>query len=550
MPWRGPEEEGEFPTLGYAVADYIEALCVIPDGPNQADPFVLTDEQLRFLLHHYRLRPTAVVDVMKPGRAWVNKESQLVRPQKWGKGPFAAAHICAEAKGPVLFDGWDANGDPVGRPWATPWIQVTAAAEDQTDNIWNALLPMIQLGPLADIIPDTGFGRINVPSNAVRRGQRETKSTGGFIEPVSANALTRLGQRLTFDVHDETGLWLASNRGHWLYQTKRRNLAGMQGRSVQHTNAWDPSEDSVAQRTDQSPRQNVHRDNRRLSGVDTSDPVERRRVFAFVYGDSASAPAGAPWKPWVDLDSIEDGWKELAEHDQPQADRFFANVIGKSSAAAFDAAKWLTLRLDFIVPKRSLITLGFDGAKFFDSTGLVATHVEEGHQFVVGEWERPEDADDDWEIDTSEVTAALDEVWKFHKVWRLYGDPPYWEDVMDAWAGKYGERKIVKWWTNRPRQMCFAVRNYTQAMAGEKPAISHDGNDTLARHIANSRRLKTNVKDDDGKTPLHRIAKEFKGSPNKIDLAMAGCLSWEARGDCIASGGLKRARRGGGFSMS
>ena len=116
--WRGPSRQGEFPTLGYEVADWIEAHCVIPDGPNMGQPFVLTDEQLRFLLWHYRLKPDARPDPGKPSAAFVYRRSMLVRPQKWGKGPLSAGWICAEAEGPVLFDGWDAAGEPVGKPWS------------------------------------------------------------------------------------------------------------------------------------------------------------------------------------------------------------------------------------------------------------------------------------------------------------------------------------------------------------------------------------------------------------------------------------------------
>jgi len=32
MPWRGPREAGEYPTLGYLVGEWIEANLVIPDG--------------------------------------------------------------------------------------------------------------------------------------------------------------------------------------------------------------------------------------------------------------------------------------------------------------------------------------------------------------------------------------------------------------------------------------------------------------------------------------------------------------------------------------
>ena len=35
------------------------------------------------------------------------------------------------------------------------------------------------------------------------------------------------------------------------------------------------------------------------------------------------------------------------------------------------------------------------------------------------------------------------------------------------------------------------------------------------------------------------IRKERPDSPNKMDLAMAGCLSWEARTDAIAAGATK-----------
>src|SRR5690349_12871538 len=120
MPWRGPEFPGEFPTLGYQVAELIQAACAIPDGQRMGEPFLLTDEQLRCLLWHYRIDPDT-------GRFVYFRGSQLTRPQKWGKGPFSAAFICAEAhpEAPVLFDGWDASGEPVGRPWPTPHIQVT-----------------------------------------------------------------------------------------------------------------------------------------------------------------------------------------------------------------------------------------------------------------------------------------------------------------------------------------------------------------------------------------------------------------------------------------
>jgi hypothetical protein len=61
--WARPKDDppNTFPTLGYQVADWIESRCAIPDREMIGEPFLLTDEQLRFLLHFYRLDPPSEV---------------------------------------------------------------------------------------------------------------------------------------------------------------------------------------------------------------------------------------------------------------------------------------------------------------------------------------------------------------------------------------------------------------------------------------------------------------------------------------------------------
>jgi hypothetical protein len=205
----------------------------------------------------------------RPADAWAFRRSQLVRPQKWGKGPFSAAIICARGGRPGRVRGWarwDAYrcsdhgcpcgwvyvyepGEPMGRPWATPLIQITAASEDQTDNVYRQLVPMIELGPLADVIPDTGETRINLPG-------------GGRIDPVTSKARSRLGQPVTFVLQDETGTWTEVERRPALADTQRRGLAGMGGRAIETTNAWDPAENSVAQQTAEAAAKDIYRDHR------------------------------------------------------------------------------------------------------------------------------------------------------------------------------------------------------------------------------------------------------------------------------------------------
>lgn len=517
MPWRGPELPNEFPTLGYQIADWIEARCAIPDREFIGDPFLLTDEELAFLLHFYRLDP-------QTGRFHYHRGAQLTRPQKWGKGPLSAAIICAEAEGPVLFDGWDAAGEPVGKPWPTPLIQVTAVSEDQTENVYSALLPMIELGALHGEIEDTGLGRINLPD-------------GGKIEPVTSRGVSRLGQRITFTVQDQTESWNATNGGRKLADNQRRNLAGMKGRWLSTPNAWDPAEDSVAQYTAEHELDGVYHDDvEPPDGLSVRNKGERRRALRAVYGDAVTGrrdgKKGAI-KPWIDLDRIEAEIVALLPRDPAQAERFFLNRKRAAEAAAFDFEAWKRASRKQRPDYRSLIVIGVDGARFADSLAVIATDVESGFQWPLGIWTKPENAPDTYEHPLTEVDGAVREAFQHFEVWRLYADPQWIDVLVDGWQGDFGSKRVLEWYTNRPRQTAWAVRNYADAIAAGD--VTHDGDEVFAQHIRNAVRRKLNVYDDEHRQ-MWTLSKERPGSPRKIDAAMAAVLSWEARGDARAGG--------------
>jgi hypothetical protein len=520
MPWRGPELPNEYPTLGYQVADWIEARCAIPDREFVGDPFLLTDDQLAFLLAFYRLDPDSGVFVHYRG-------GQLTRPQKWGKGPLTAAVICAEAQGPVRFGGWDADGEPVGIPVPTPLIQVTAVSEAQTQNVYSALLPMIQLGALHGEIEDTGLGRINL-------------SGGGKIEPVTASGRSRLGQRLTFATQDQTESWLASNGGRDLADNQRRNLAGMGGRWLSTPNAWDPAEDSVAQYTSEHEHEGVlHDDVEPPESLSIRNKAELRRMLRHVYGDAVTGRRDGRANgvtPWIDLDRIEAEIKALVERDPAQAERWFCNRKRAAESAAFSVGRWADSATPAYEPPRgALVVLGIDGAIFDDALAIVATEVSTGFQWLVGLWERPADAGPGYEHPFDEIDGALADVIDGgrYDVWRAYVDPQWIKDWVDVWQGRWGAERISVWRTNRPRPIAWAVRNYADAIAAGR--VAHDGNEDFARHVGNARKQKLTVRDDKG-TLMHTIAKDRSDSPHKMDAAMAGVLSRECQGDAIAAG--------------
>lgn len=511
MPWRPPDYDGEFPSLGWDIVDWIEASLTVPDGEDQGRPLKLTNEQVSFVVRFYRLDP-------RTGRR-VYRRGVLVRPKGWGKSPFLAGLSLAELVAPVVFDGWDAAGEPVGRPQPTPWIQIAAVSEDSTDNTWSSLLQMVEDGSVVEQVPgiDVGITRINLPG-------------GGKIEPVTSSAGSREGQRLTFAVPDETHLWTPTNGGVKLAATLRRNLAKMDGTSVETTNAPFLGEQSVAEATIEACRRGgagargILFDHREAPEVDLDDRRALRKALALVYGDSS----------WINLDRLLD---EIADPDTSPDDarRFYLNQVRAAADRAFDRDRWAELaRPDTVVPDKTPIVAGFDGSRFDDATALIGTVIATGFQFVLGMWEKPPGPEGEgWEVPADEVDAAVDDAFTRFRVWRLYVDPPYWESNTAAWAGRYGDKRVLEWWTHRDRQIAFALRAYRQAMTtGE---LTHDGDPVMARHIGNAVRRRARARDDDGK-PMWTIGKPARQSPYKIDGAVAGCISWEARRDAVAAG--------------
>jgi hypothetical protein len=531
----------DFPTL-FVAAEWLEAHCVVPDGFEKGRPFELVDWQAWALLNFYRLKPEAQVGQLAP--AFEFRRAQIVLPQKAGKAPYTAAHICVEAVGPALFAGWAQgsetwdcsdhgcgcgwvyeyeSGEAMGAPWPTPLIQITATSDDQTDNIYGALRPMIDDGPLAALIPKTGEEFIRLPNK-------------GRIDTVTSNARSRLGQRVTYVPQDETGIWTPQSGMVKVAETQRRGLAGMGGRAEETTNAWNPAEGSVAQRTAEATTDDIFRLHPQApASLSYRNKAERRKIHRTVYQGCR----------WVDLDAIEAEAAELLQVDPGQAERFFGNRTVAGADQAFDVDRWRKRAdTDYEPEPSALIVIGGDGARFDDALALIATEVESGFQWPLGIWERPEGAPEDYEHPFDDVDGVMIEAFERYDVWRAYLDPQYIELLVDRWQGRWGEKRVIRWYMNRPRQVGYAVRNFTSAIgAGD---VSHSGDPVHERHIANARRMKLNVYDED-RRPLHAISKDRPMSRNKMDAAAASVVSWEARGDAIAAGATKTASRGFAF---
>jgi hypothetical protein len=85
----------------------------VPDGYSRRQPFKMSDWQFWVTANHYRIRDDAKFDPADPPRnqAFFYRRSQVVAPQKTGKGPWSASITCVEAVGPSQFIGWAGPDD-------------------------------------------------------------------------------------------------------------------------------------------------------------------------------------------------------------------------------------------------------------------------------------------------------------------------------------------------------------------------------------------------------------------------------------------------------
>jgi hypothetical protein len=528
--------------------EWIERHCVVPDGFRKGAPFELYDYQLRYLAAFYLVKGTTRWDQSNPvlGPAFVYRRGLLIGPQKVGKGPHTAGHVCLEGVGPALFAGWAGEddgyvcadwgcrcgweypyepGEPMGMPWPTPLIQITAFSEEQTDNIYDALRPMIDEGPLHDVIPKTGEEFIRLPG-------------GGRIDTVTSSAQSRLGQRVTFVPQDEVGIWTPQNKMTKVADTQYRGLAGMGGRASLTSNAYDPSEKSIAQRENESSARDVYRQfDQPPRNLSYRNKRDRAKIHRVVYPRDTWRENGGH----VDLNAIEAEAADLLEHDEPQAKRFFGNIITRSAGHAVDPHRWAELTdASRVVADGERVGIGFDGSISEDATALVGCTAD-GHLFVPthwvdGEerptiWLRPEKAPKGWKMPRLEIERAVQAVFARYDVGRWFGDPPKWQTEQERWAEEHGEEVVLFLDTNQPKRMSMTCDRFTTALgkAGDVDRdMTHDGNPLLEAHIVAMVRKKAYVKvvdESDGRT-RYVFTKGDDG--RKIDAGIAAVLALEA----------------------
>jgi hypothetical protein len=550
VPWRGPEYEGELPTLGWYVLDWMIEHLAQP-GLDEYQPFVPTKEQAEFLCRFYELHPYTGKRLIRRG--------VLSRSRGWGKSPFLGAIALAEACADVVADGFDADGEPVGRPWSsirTPLIQLAAVSEQQTENSWLPLLEMARGGSLAG---DYGVEALDTVVYLPR----------GKIEPITSSAASTKGNPACFAIMDQTEEWKEGNGGRRLAKTMRFNAGKLGGSLIETPNAFTPGEGSVAEQSaadyqaildGRSRGTGILVDHREAPGeTDLDDEASLVAGLRYAYGDSSNHPDGCvlhdpPCAPgWSPIERLTADFYDTSNDVQDLRADYLNQITHAADSWLSEPEMRAVSDLAKEIEPGDRITLGFDGSRkrtrgVTDATALVGCRLSDGHVFTIRVWEQPLKAKD-WQVPVVEVLAEVAETFEKYDVVGFYADPAKWESHVADWEAAFGPRlKVqatrnhpIEWWMTGGRSTLIVralEKFHTAVVEGE---LTYDGSSVLTRHALNARRRKT-------RSGI-QIMKEHPDSANKIDAVIAAVLAWQCRLDAIAAGLAVEEEAMGGFTF-
>lgn len=491
-----------WPSLGGQVCAFIEEQLVHGPGDVLGEPVVLSDEA--------RLIVWRLYEVFPPGHPRAGrrrfKRAALSFLKGWMKTELAAMlAICElDPEGPVRCDGFDANGDPVGRGIRDPFIPMVATTEEQSDDL--------AFGAARKILENCDLGnRYDVGVEQIT-----PRDAHGKMASYATAPLARDGARTTFQHFDEThGLVRESQRqGH---ATMLRNIGkrkAADGWSLETTTMYSPGDDSVAQRTHdyaldvarglvKDPTLYFHHRQASLAW-DLGSRPQLRKALLEAAGEAAA---------YIDIDGI------LGAYFDPTTDRndwrrYYLNQRMKSGARWLAPEAYERLQQPRRRPRPGQdrrVVLFFDGSTSRDSTGLVGCTVEaRPHVFVVAAWEKPRSAGHgEWRVPRLEVESEIEQALGDFDVVELAVDPPGWHREIEEWEHRWGDT-VVRFETNQPSRMGPAADQFFQAVKDGE--VSFDASEPLMRHLGNCHKTVRR-----GYTVPVKASAD---SPDKIDLAI------------------------------
>lgn len=358
--------------------------------------------------------------------------------------------------------------------------------------------------------------------------------------------------------------WIEANGGHEMAAVIDRNAVKSrngQSRALSFTNAYEPSEDSVAQQEREA-----------YELMESGKSLASGMLY-----DSLEAPPNAPLTPeaaphvveairgdstWLSTERIVQAILD-PRNPPSRSRRFWYNQIVSSEDSWVTLADWDLCKAPDGVPPLSPkdeLALFIDCSKSDDATALVGARLSDGLVVTLGMWQRPPGRRGDlWTAPRATIDETVDRIFNAYKVIAFWGDPShvfedetgerYWDSLFDEWHRRYGGK--LELWADRGQHRGHAVmwdmtspqRAAQFAAAAERCAteitehlLTHDGDVRLRAHVRNAKRYPTK----------HGVSlwKGHRESPRKVDLAVAMVGARMLRRLALNNPSAKRRRSG------
>lgn len=499
-------------------------------------PWRFTDEQARFVLWWYAIDDEGTFRY---------RDGVLQRLKGWGKDPVGACLLATEAFGPCRFGGWDGD-EPIAIDVPEAWVQTAAVSLEQTKNTMR-LFP--------NLFTDEAKSRFGLQiGKEMIHGLGDTR----LIQAVTSSPATLEGARATFVLKNESHLWTSSNEGHEMADVIERNATKSPdggARTLAITNAFEPSEDSVAQH-DREAYEKAEAGGSLTTGIlyDSLEAPPEAPLSAEDAPDVVKAIRGD--SVWLNIPRIVQSILDT-RNPPSRSRRFWYNQATASEDAWTSPQEWDGAAFPlFVVPGGDLITLGFDGSFSDDHSALIGCHVETDHLFEIDIWTPDERTG---QVDRAAIDRKVRSTFELYDVVGFYSDLHPFESYVDQWAEDFGDGLIVNAtqrqpvaWDMRSRTQQFTVacerlnaaiaessaRATIAKKAGKEPGprVTHCGSSRFRIHALNARRAPNRW----GVS----VRKEHRESSRKIDAVPAAVLARLARMDYLALPESRRKRKG------
>lgn len=430
-------------------------------------------------------------------------------------------------------------------------MQIAAVSKDQTRNTMTLFPQIFTKRALQKYNIDLGKEIIYADHGRAR------------IEAVTSSPRALEGGRPTSVVKNETQHWLQSNEGHEMDAVIDRNAVKSSdgsARPIGITNAYEPADDSVAQRTREAYEEAVSLGLAHGIMYDTVEAPPEAPLSAEAAPAVVEAIRGDSY--WLNTDRIV---ASIMDRRVPpsRSRRFWYNQIVAAEDAWTDLKDFDLCRAGDDVPPLAPgdeVVLFADMSKSDDATGLVACRLSDGLVGVLGMWQRPPGTrGQDWIAPRSLVDACVDSAFATYRVIAFFGDPShtlddetqerYWDDLFDQWHRRYGsqlelwaeggQRKghSIMWDMTSPlRTAQFTAAAERCALEIEEHTLLHEGDGRLRAHARNAKRYPNR----------HGVSlwKGHRESKRKIDLAVCMVGARMVRRMVLNNPDRKRKRTG------